>query len=59
MNSNDNKTPLEYYERAIQELTNTREQLQTELESLRVEFEVCRGMNSPSNKQSPFQRTNN
>ena len=35
MNSNDNKTPLEYYERAIQELTNTREQFQTELESLR------------------------
>ncbi|MFZ1024633.1 MAG: GUN4 domain-containing protein [Limnoraphis robusta] len=35
MNSNDNKTPLEYYERAIQELTNTREQLQTELESLK------------------------
>ena len=34
MNSN-NKTPLEYYERAIQELTNTREQFQTELESLR------------------------
>ncbi|ERT06315.1 seryl-tRNA synthetase N-terminal domain protein [Lyngbya aestuarii BL J] len=34
MNSNDNKTPLEYYERAIQELTNTREQFQTELESL-------------------------
>ncbi|MEA5541870.1 GUN4 domain-containing protein [Limnoraphis robusta Tam1] len=36
MNSNDNKTPLEYYERAIQELTNTREQLQTELESLKA-----------------------
>ncbi len=35
MNSNENKTPLEYYERAIQELTNTREQLQTELEILR------------------------
>ncbi|MGB3188838.1 MAG: H-type lectin domain-containing protein [Limnoraphis sp.] len=35
MNSNDTKTPLEYYERAIQELTNTREQLQTELESLK------------------------
>jgi predicted nuclease with TOPRIM domain len=35
MNSNDNKTPLEYYERAIFELTNTREQLQTELESLK------------------------
>ncbi|MEA5498811.1 MAG: H-type lectin domain-containing protein [Limnoraphis robusta] len=36
MNSNDNKTPLEYYERAIQELINTREQLQTELESLKA-----------------------
>jgi|GEM_PF-2091050 len=35
MNSNNNKTPLEYYERAIQELTNTREQLQTELESIK------------------------
>ncbi|MEB3283438.1 MAG: GUN4 domain-containing protein [Lyngbya sp.] len=35
MNSN-NKTPLEYYERAIQELINTREQLETELESLKV-----------------------
>ncbi|WP_413160706.1 hypothetical protein ACL6C3_19560 [Capilliphycus salinus ALCB114379] len=36
MNSNDNKTPLEYYERSIFELTNTREQLQTELKSLKA-----------------------
>ena len=35
MNKDDWKTPLGYYERAIEELKSTREELQTELEAVR------------------------